>query len=57
MVLGGGRFLVSEVLPYLQRESSLSTTYWSGSTDVFGGLASRHKSLNSLFQVALYLPS
>ena len=40
-----------------QREVSLLTTYWSGSTDVFGGPASRHGSLNSLFQVALYLPS
>ena len=46
--LGGGRGL---------RESSLLTTYWSGSSDVFGGPASRHGSLNSLFQVALYLPS
>ena len=25
----------------LQRESSLLTTYWSGSTDVFGGPASQ----------------
>ena len=33
------------------------TTYWSGSTDVLGGPSSRHGSLNSLFQVALYLPS
>jgi len=41
----------------LQRQSSLLTTYWSGSTDVFDGPASRHGSLNSLFQVALYLPS
>jgi len=40
-----------------ERESSLSTTFWSGSTDVVGGPASRHGSLNSLFQVALYLPS
>ena len=40
-----------------KRESSLLTTYWSGSSDVFGGPASRHGSLNSLFQVALYLPS
>ena len=40
-----------------QREISLLTTYCSGSTDVFGGPASRHGSLNSLFQVALYLPS
>ena len=40
-----------------ERESFLLTTYWSGSTDVFGGPASRHGSLNSLFQVALYLPS
>ena len=32
-----------------QRESSLLTTSWSGSTDVFGGPASRHGSLNSLF--------
>jgi len=30
---------------------------WSGSTDVVGGPASRHGSLNSLFQVAVYLPS
>ena len=43
--------------PGPERESSLLTTYWSGSTDVFGGPASRHGSLNSLFQVALYLPS
>jgi len=35
-----------------QRESSLLTTYWSGSTDVL-----RHGTLNPLFQVALYLPS
>ena len=40
-----------------RRETSLLTTYWSGSTDVFGGPASRNGSLNSLFQVALYLPS
>jgi hypothetical protein len=40
-----------------QRGSSLLKTYWSGSTDVFGGPASRHRSLNPLFQVALYLPS
>ena len=40
-------------LPVRQIESSLLTTYWSGSTDVFGGPASRHASLNSLFQVAL----
>ena len=40
-----------------ERESSLLTTYWSGSTDVFGVPASRHGSLNPLFQVALYLPS
>jgi hypothetical protein len=32
------------------------TTYWSGSTDVFGVPASRLGSLNSLFQAALYLP-
>ena len=38
-------------------ETSLLTTYWSGSTDVFGGPSSRHGCLNSLFQVALYLPS
>jgi hypothetical protein len=43
--------------PSRERESSLLTTYWSGSTDVFGGPALRHGSLNSLFQVALYLPS
>ena len=36
----------------LERESSLLTTYWSGSTDVFGVPASRHGSLNPLF--ALY---
>ena len=41
----------------LKRESSLLTTYWSGFTDVFGVPASRHGSLNPLFQVALYLPS
>ena len=40
-----------------ERESSLLSTYWSGSTDAFGGPASRHGSLNSLFQVAVYLPS
>jgi len=43
-----------------ERESSLSTTYWSESTlssRWFGGPASRHGSLNSLFQVALHLPS
>ena len=40
-----------------ERESSLLTAYWSGSTDVFGVPASRHGSLNLLFQVALYLPS
>ena len=40
-----------------ERESSLLTTYWSRSTDVFGVPASRHGSLNPLFQVALYLPS
>ena len=41
----------------VERESSLLTTYWSGSTDVFGVPAKRHGSLNPLFQVALYLPS
>ena len=40
-----------------ERETSLLTTYWSGSTDVFGVPASRHGSLNPLFQIALYLPS
>jgi len=40
-----------------QEERSVLPTYWSGSTDVVGGPASRHGSLNSLFQVALYLPS
>ena len=40
-----------------ERESSLLTTYWSGSTDVFGVPASRHGSVNPLFQVASYLPS
>ena len=40
-----------------ERESSLLTTYWSGSTDVFGVPASRHGSLNPLFQVAFYLPA
>ena len=43
--------------PRRERESSLLTTYWSGSTDVFGVPASRHGSLNPLFQVAVYLPS
>ena len=38
------------------RESSLLTTYLSEST-VLGELTSRHGSLNSLFQVALHLPS
>ena len=41
----------------VQRERFLLTTYWSGSTDVFGGPSSRHGSLNFLFQVALHLPS
>ena len=45
--MGGGRNVA-------ERESSLLTTYWSGSTDVFGVPASRHGSLNPLFQVALY---
>jgi len=40
-----------------KRESSLLTTYWSGSIDVFGGPSSRHGSLNFLSQVALCLPS
>ena len=40
----------------VERESSLLTTYWSGSTDVFGVPASRHGSLHPLFQVALHLP-
>jgi len=43
-----------------ERESSLLTTYWSESTlplKLFGGSASRHGSLNFLFQVALHLPS
>ena len=44
-------------LPHRERASSLLTTYWSGSTDVFGVPASRHGSLNPLFQLALYLPS
>ena len=35
-----------------ERESSLLTTDWSGSTDVFGVPALRHGSLNPLFQVA-----
>ena len=41
----------------LERETSLLTTDRSGSTDVFGVPASRHGSLNPLFQVAVYLPS
>ena len=43
-----------------QRESSLLTTYWSeplNHRDNFSKPALRHGSLNSLFQVALYLPS
>ena len=32
-----------------ERESSLLTNYWSGSTDVFGVPASRHGRLNPLF--------
>ena len=43
-----------------ERESSLSTTYWSESTLSswwLGGQASCHGSLNPLFQVALHLPS
>jgi len=44
------------ITTHAERESSLLTTYWSGTTDVFGGPSSRHGSLNSLFQVALYLP-
>ena len=43
-----------------QRENSLLTSFWSESTLSSwwsGGPASRHGSLNSLFQVALYLPS
>ena len=40
-----------------ERESSLLTTYWFGSTDLFGVPASRHGSLNPLFQVAVDLPS
>jgi hypothetical protein len=39
--------------PATKRESSLLKPYWSGSTDVFGVPASRHGSLNPLFQVAL----
>ena len=49
--------LLSMVPEWWQRESSLLTTYWSGSTDVFGVPASRHGSLNPLFQAALYIPS
>jgi len=40
-----------------ERESSVLTTYWSeftSSSRLFGGPASRHGSLNSLLQVALY---
>jgi hypothetical protein len=40
-------------------ESSLLTTCWSKSTSSsrrFGGPASRHGNLNSLFQIALHLP-
>jgi hypothetical protein len=43
----------------VQTESSLLTTYWSEPTSSFsryGEPASRHGSLNSLFQVVLYLP-
>ena len=43
-----------------KRESSLLTTFWSETTlssKRFGGPASRHGSLNSLFQAAVHLPS
>ena len=43
-----------------ERESSLLTTYGSDSTSwsrLSGGPASRHGGLNSVFQVASYLPS
>ena len=43
---------LSRAICSTERESSLLTTYWSGSTDVFGVPASRHGSLNPLFQVA-----
>ena len=42
-----------------ERDSSLLTTYLCESTlssRLFGGLASRHGSLNSLFREAIYLP-
>ena len=51
---------VSDAAALVRRMSSLLTTYWSESilsSSWFGGPTSRHKSLNSLFQVALYLPS
>ena len=47
-------------LPRDTGKSSLLTTYWSksiSSSKWFGGPASRHGTLNPLFQVALYLPS
>ena len=42
-----------------ERESYLLTTYWSETPIIVmvSGPASRHGSLNSLFQVALHLPS
>ena len=43
-----------------ERETSLLTTYWSAPTlslRLCVGPASRHGGLNSLFQVALHLPS
>ena len=46
--------------PATEREISSLTTYWSESTSSsrrFGGPASRHGILKSIFQLALYLPS
>ena len=37
----------------MERESSLLTTYWSGSTDVFGGPASRHEKFEFPFPGSL----
>ena len=50
---------INEIHIKVERESSVLTTYWPESTwssRLFSGPASRHGSLNSLFQVALYLP-
>jgi hypothetical protein len=50
----------SAPLATASRESSLLTTCWSKSTSSsrrFSGPASRHGNLNSLFQIALHLPS